>query len=311
MSTITIESPIAARLASLAAQIGNTPLVPIRRLNAKPGVQVLVKLEWHQLGQSVKARAAYNIIRRAVGQGLLHPGKTLLDATSGNTGIAYAAIGAAAGIRVKLVVPANISVARRQILQALGAEIVFSSPLEGTDGAQVLARELAESDPSAYYYADQYSHPGNTEAHVVGTAQEIWQQTNGQVTHFIAGLGTTGSFTGTATGLKALNPEIVAIELQPDVAMHGLEGWKHLETARVPRIYNPGIADKRLEVTTEEAYAVVRDAARLEGLLLSPSAAANLAGALRLAESIERGVIVTLLPDNADKYAEILHEILG
>ena len=311
MNTLTVESPIAARLAAISAQIGNTPLVPIRRMLVKPGVQLFVKLEWQQMGQSVKARAAYQIISQAVADGLLGDWNTLLDATSGNTGIAYAAIAAAAGLRVKLVVPANISTARRQILQAFGAELVFSSPYEGTDGAQQLARELYASAPESYYLADQYSNPANLRAHIHGTAPEIWRQTGGQVTHFVAGLGTTGSFTGTATGLKRLNPNIQAIELQPDIAMHALEGWKHLETAVVPKIYDAGIADRRLEISTETAYATLRRAAKSEGLLLSPSSAANLAGAIQVAQSLDKGTVVTLLPDNADKYAENLQEIFA
>jgi S-sulfo-L-cysteine synthase (O-acetyl-L-serine-dependent) len=298
-------------LLALQSQIGNTPLIPIRRMFSKPGVQIFAKLEWHQLGQSVKARAAYQIILQAVAKGQLGPGRTLLDATSGNTGIAYAAIGAAVGLKVKLVVPANISVARRKILQAHGAELVFSSPLEGTDGAQQLAREIAESNPTQYYYADQYSNVANLKAHVLGTAPEIWTQTAGQITHFVTGLGTTGSFTGTATKLKCLNPDISAIALQPDIAMHALEGWKHLETAVVPKIYNPYLADAVEEVSTELAYATLRDAARLEGLILSPSAAANLAGAIQVARSLSSGIVVTLLPDNGDKYTDLLNEILA
>lgn len=310
MNTIIAASQIETRLASLAPQIGHTPLVPIRRLIAQDGVQVYVKLEWYQLGQSVKARPAYQIILQAVKAGLLDAEKTLLDVTSGNTGIAYAAIGAAVGLKIKLVVPANISVARRQILTALGAELVFSSPLEGTDGAQRLAKEMIASEPDAYFYADQYSNLANLQAHVLGTAPEIWEQTGGRITHFVAGLGTTGSFTGTTTQLKKLNPGIIAIELQPDVAMHALEGWKHLETSTsVPSIYKHSLADGRLEVSTEEAYAMMRDAARYEGLLLSPSSAANLAGAIRLAKSLDSGTVVTLLPDNADKSTEIFHEI--
>jgi cysteine synthase B len=310
MNTVSTISLLQSRLDSLAQQIGNTPLVPIRRLNTQPGVELFVKLEWHQLGQSVKARAAYQIVLDAVNARLLHENIVLLDATSGNTGIAYAAIGAATGIKVQLVVPANISVTRRQILNALGAELVFSSPLEGTDGSQRLAREMVANAPEKYFYADQYSNPANVAAHIRTTAPEIWAQTSESITHFAAGLGTTGSFTGTVTGLKGFNPAIQAIELQPDVAMHAMEGWKHLETAlNIPKIYNPKLADGRIVVSTEEAYQVMRDAARFEGLLLSPSAAGNLAGALKLANSLSSGVVVTILPDNADKSTEIFDEI--
>ncbi|MBK9453459.1 MAG: cysteine synthase family protein [Bacteroidetes bacterium] len=309
MNTVTQLSPLQSRLHSLAAQVGNTPLVPIRRLLNKPGVEVYVKLEWHQIGQSVKARAAYQIILQAVKAGLLNPEKTLLDATSGNTGIAYAAIGAAIGIQTKLVVPDNMAAARKQILKAYGAQLVFSDSMEGGDGAQRLAKEILAKDPEAYFYADQYSNPANVLAHTLGTAPEIWAQTQGRITHFVSSLGTTGSFVGTSAALKKLNPQIQAIELQPDIAMHAMEGWKHLETSDVPKIYNPAAADARLVVTTDEAYAMMRDAARYEGLLLSSSSAGNLVGALALAKSISEGVIVTLLPDSAEKSIELFPEI--
>lgn len=309
MNTIELQINLEQRLAEIGRQVGNTPLVRLRGVYEKPGVEIWAKLEWQQIGQSVKARAAYAIMGDAVRKGLLGGGKSLLDATSGNTGIAYAAIGAALGVGVTLVVPANISAARRQILGALGAELVYSSPLEGTDGAQALARELAEAAPDRYYYADQYSHAANPQAHIRTTAAEIWTQTGGTVTHFVAGLGTTGSFTGTATGLKRLNPGIVAVELQPDFALHALEGWKHLETAVVPKIYDAKVADLRLEVSTERAYEVIKLVARKEGLLLSPSAAANLVGAIAVAEGIEEGKVVTLFADSGDKYGEVYQEI--
>ena len=278
----------------------------------RAGVEIWAKLEWQQLGGSVKARPAYNIIKTAIAQGQLHPGKTLIDATSGNTGIAYAAIGAALGLRVRLFVPDNITVERRRMLQALGAELVYSAPLEGTDGAQRMARELVASEPEHYFYADQYSNDANWRAHQEGTAQELWQQTQGKLTHFVTALGTSGSFMGTTRGLKALDSSIQCIELQPDIAMHALEGWKFMETAlMVPAIYDSSIADGRLIVTTERAHEVIQLVARQEGLLLSPSSAANLAGAIALADTLEQGLIVTLLPDSSEKYSEVYDEIFA
>ncbi len=300
------------RLAEIGQQIGNTPLVPIRSVYTKPGVEIWAKLEWQQLGGSVKARPAYNMIKVAVEQGLLYPGKTLIDATSGNTGIAYAAIGAALGLPVMLFVPDNINLDRRKMLNALGAQLVYSEPLEGTDGAQRMARELVARDPLGYFYADQYSNAANWQSHASGTAQEIWQQTAGKITHFAAGLGTTGSFTGTTRGLRELDPRIQCIELQPDIAMHALEGWKFLETAlAIPSIYEAGLADGRFEVTTDQAHALIKEVARKEGLLLSPSAAANLAGAIALADTLESGVVVTLFPDSSEKYTEVYDELFA
>jgi S-sulfo-L-cysteine synthase (O-acetyl-L-serine-dependent) len=312
MNALNINTEWLASLDIVGQQIGRTPLVPIRRLFQKPGVEIWAKLEWQQLGGSVKARPAYNIIRRAVEQGLLYPGKTLIDATSGNTGIAYAAVGAAIGLPVTIVAPANMTIARRQMLHAHGAKIIFSSPLEGTDGSQALVRELVAAEPEGYFYADQYSNDANWQAHEAGTAQEIWQQTAGRITHFATGLGTTGSFMGTTRGLKALNPRIQAIELQPDFAMHTLEGWKYLDAAVViPAIYKSELADGRIEVKVERAHEIIHLAARQEGLLLSPSSAASLAGAIALAETLEKGVVVTLFADNIEKYAELYDEIFA
>jgi S-sulfo-L-cysteine synthase (O-acetyl-L-serine-dependent) len=312
MKTLEINIEWRTRLAEIGQQIGNTPLVPIRNVYHRPGVEIWAKLEWQQLGGSVKARPAYNMIKVAVEQGLLYPGKTLIDATSGNTGIAYAAIGAALGLPVVLFVPDNINLDRRKMLHALGAELVYSEPLEGTDGAQRMARELVARDPLGYFYADQYSNAANWQSHEAGTAQEIWQQTAGKITHFAAGLGTTGSFTGTTRGLRALNPGIQCIELQPDIAMHALEGWKFLETAlAIPSIYEAGLADGRFVVTTDQAHALIKEVARKEGLLLSPSAAANLAGAIAVADTLESGVVVTLFPDSSEKYTEVYDELFA
>ncbi len=301
--------PLRARLKRLQPLVGNTPLVEIRNLWQKPGVRLFAKLEWQQFGGSVKTRPAFEIIRRAVENGALTPGKHLLDATSGNTGIAYAAIGAALGIPVTLCLPENASRARIRILRSLGAELILTSKLEGTDGAQQQARALAAEHPNRFFYADQYANPNNWKAHQNGTAREIWDQTQGRITHFVAGLGTTGTFTGTTRGLKARNPEVRCIALQPNNPMHGLEGWKHLETAIVPKIFDHTLPDEVLEVDTLEAYDMVRRLAAEEGLLVSPSAAANLLGAMEVARRLDRGVVVTTFADNAEKYEEVMEEI--
>lgn len=293
---------------SLASQVGNTPLHRITRLFSKPGVNILAKMEWQQLSGSVKARAAYNIFKTAIENAQLVRGKALLDATSGNTGIAYAAIGKQLSIPVVLCLPENASRERKEILTALGAEIIYTSRFEGTDGAQDAARELAGKYPDKYFYADQYKNDNNWKAHFYSTAPEIMDALPG-VTHFVAGLGTTGTFTGTGRRLRQLNPGIRLISLQPDNPMHGLEGWKHLETAIVPAIYDSTVANENLEISSEEAYEVIKAAYRHEGLLLSPSAAANLAGAIRVAEKLEQGTVVTVFPDNADKYSEVINKL--
>ena len=294
---------------SLEKKIGNTPLHHITRLFHKKNVQVYAKKEWMQLSGSVKARAAYNIIRKAVENGELTTRRTLLDATSGNTGIAYAHIARLLNIPVALCLPENASKERKDILQSLGVRLILTSRFEGTDGAQQVARSMAEEDPAGYFYADQYKNENNWKAHYHSTAPEIFRELPG-ITHFVAGLGTTGTFVGTGRRLRELQPSIRLISLQPDFALHGLEGWKHLETAIVPEIYDPGVADANEAVSTEEAYEMIRAAHRHEGLLLSPSAAANLVGTLRIAETLEEGILVTVLPDNADKYSEIIQKII-
>src|SRR5215470_16862958 len=226
------------------ARVGNTPLIRFERLTREwPHIQILGKAEWTNPGGSVKDRAAFNIIETALRSGALRPGKRLLDATSGNTGIAYAMIGAARGIPVTLCVPANVSLERKRILTAYGAEVIWTDPLEGSDGAIRKAQELYAANPDKYFYADQYSNHANWQAHYYGTAEEIWSQTQGAVTHFVAGLGTSGTFVGTTRRLKELNPAIRAISFQPDSAFHGLEGLKHMPTAIVPKIYDPSLAD--------------------------------------------------------------------
>lgn len=298
------------KLSEIGHRIGSTPIHRINSLSPKPGVDILAKLEWEQFGGSVKARAAYRIIRYALTTGRLQPGQRLLDASSGNTGIAYASICAAMDIPMTLCLPENASRERILILKALGVELILTSQLEGTDGAQRVAAEMAIQHPGRYYYADQYNNPRNWQAHFYTTSKEIVEQTSGRVTHFVAGLGTTGSFTGTSRGLKCHLPSIQLIALQPEWPMHGLEGWKHLETAKVPGIYDQSLADRQLAVDTEEACDLLRFVARKEGMLISPSAAANLLGAKKVAETISNGTIVTLLADNGEKYQEVLSQIL-
>ena len=287
--------------------VGNTPLVRFESLAAGlPHVQILGKAEWLNPGGSVKDRAAFNIIESALRTGALSRGKRLLDATSGNTGIAYAMIGAARGVGVTLCVPENVSLERKRILAAYGAEIIWTDPQEGTDGAIRLARKLAQDEADKYFYADQYSNDANWLAHYYGTAVEIWSQTHGAITHFVAGLGTSGTFAGTTRRLKKFNPSIQAISVQPDSAFHGLEGLKHMPTALVPRIYDPSLADAMLEVSTEAAYAMVKRVARSEGVLLGISGGAALAAAEKVARQLaaadQPAVIVTVLPDSGDRY---------
>ena len=290
------------------AQIGNTPLLRFDSLTREwPYTQILGKAEWANPGGSVKDRAALNIIESALRSGALGPGKHLLDATSGNTGIAYAMIGAARGIPITLCVPANVSIERKRILAAYGAEVIWTDPLEGSDGAIRKAKEIYAAHPGKYFYADQYSNDANWLAHYHGTAAEIWSQTECAVTHFVAGLGTTGTFVGTTRRLKEFNPAIQAISFQPDSAFHGLEGLKHMATAIVPGIYDPSLADASLEVSTEAAYEMVKRIARTEGVLLGISAGAALVASRMVAEQIsakanESATIVTVLPDSADKY---------
>lgn len=300
---------IQSKLSEVVKQVGNTPLRPLRKIFSKKNVHLFAKEEWKQLSGSVKCRPAFNIIRNAIESGELNQQNALLDATSGNTGIAYAAIGTKLGIKVVLCLPENASKERKEILQSLGAEIILTSRFEGTDGAQDAAKELVAKNPGKYFYADQYKNDNNWKAHYFTTAPEIFNALPG-ITHFVAGLGTTGTFTGTGRKLKELNPSVQLISLQPDSALHGMEGWKHLETAVVPSIYDPGVADKNFEVSTEEAYEMLKAVAKYEGIILSPSSAANIAGALRVAEKLDEGTVVTMLPDNADKYSEVIRKLL-
>jgi cysteine synthase B len=292
----------------LEAQVGHTPLLGFRRITGHlpPTVAIYAKAEWANPGGSVKDRAALSIIRRAEEAGQLRPGQTILESTSGNTGIALAMFGAARGYPVKLFLPENASPERIQILRAYGAEIVFTDPLEGSDGALLAARQAVQAEPDRYFYADQYNNPANWLAHYHGTALEIWEQTGQQVTHFAAALGTTGTFVGTTRRLKALNPAIRAIALQPDSPFNGLEGLKHLPSAITPDIYDATLADEVRGIHTEAAYAMVRRLAREEGLLVGISSGAALVGALQVAEDLaasgQPGRIVTIFPDNGMKY---------
>ncbi|MHB1023597.1 MAG: PLP-dependent cysteine synthase family protein [Acidobacteriaceae bacterium] len=288
-------------------RIGNTPLVRLVRLTEHlPGIQILGKAEWTNPGGSVKDRPASAIVTAAEERGDLRAGRGLLDATSGNTGIAYAMLGAAKGFRVTLCMPSNVSPERKKILSAYGAEIVWTDPADGSDGAIRKARELAAAHPDRYYYADQYSNDANWGAHYRTTANEIWQQTEGQVTHFVAGLGTSGTFMGTTRRLKELNPAIQCISMQPDSPFNGLEGLKHMATAIVPRIYDAALADRNIDMSTESAYAMAKRLAKTEGLLVGVSAAAAVATSLQIAEEEaakgKGAVIVTILCDSADKY---------
>jgi S-sulfo-L-cysteine synthase (O-acetyl-L-serine-dependent) len=287
-------------------RIGNTPLLRLERIARDlANVQLLGKAEWYNPGGSVKDRAAFNIVKEGRRSGKFPASKTLLDSTSGNTGIAYAMIGAAEGFPVTLCMPENVSVERKRILFAYGANIVYTDPADGSDGAITAARELYAREPEKYFYADQYSNPANWQAHYHGTAEEIWQQTEGRITHFVAMLGTSGTFIGTSRRLKELHPSVRCISLQPDSAFHGIEGAKHMASAIVPKIYDPKLADEDIEIATEDAYAYAIRASREEGLLLGISAGAAIAGCAQVARGLkkdEEAVMVTIFPDSGDKY---------
>jgi cysteine synthase B len=289
----------------LEASIGNTPLIRLRRVTSHlpPGIEIYVKAEHMNPGGSVKDRAALSMILAAERSGELTRDKTILDATSGNTGIAYAMIGSARGYPVTVTLPSNASFVRKRTLKLFGADVIETDPLSGTDGAQIAAKELLEKFPDKYFYSDQYNNPANWQAHYLTTAPEIWQQTRGLITHFLAGLGTTGTFVGTTKRLKEFNPLLHAVSMQPDSPLHGLEGMKHLETAIVPGIYDPKIADENFTVATEDAQAMTRRLAREEGLFVGVSSGANVYAAVKLAERLDGdAVIVTVLCDGGSKY---------
>jgi len=283
--------------------VGNTPLLELPSISAEtPGVSIFGKAEWYNPGGSVKDRPALWMIRDGEERGLLTPEKTILDATSGNTGIAYAWIGAALGYKVRLCMPKNASEERKKILRAYGVEFVLTDPGEGSDGAIREVRKLYAEDPERYFYPDQYSNPANPRSHYESTAPEIWDATGGEITHFVAGLGTSGTFVGTASRLKEYNPDIRVISFEPDSPFHGLEGMKHMESAIVPHIYDPSVADENRRTPTEDAYEMVKRVAREEGILIGISAGAAVATAAKVAREIEYGTVVTILCDGADKY---------
>jgi S-sulfo-L-cysteine synthase (O-acetyl-L-serine-dependent) len=289
--------------ASMIDLIGGTPLVRLRTLGADlPGIELYAKAEFQNPGGSVKDRAAASILREAQRTGRLRDGVTILDATSGNTGIAYAMISAAYGYRLKLCMPANVTPERTRMLKAYGAEIVLTDPMEGTDGAIREARRLFAADPQRYFYADQYNNDANWRAHYETTGPEIIEQTEGRITHFVAGLGTSGTFMGVGRRLREFNPDIQLISVQPDSPMHGVEGLKHMETAIRPGIYDDTLADEDVRVTTERAYAFTRRLASEEGMLVGVSSGAALAAALDLSERVRKGLIVVVFPDSGTRY---------
>ncbi|CAN5835413.1 cysteine synthase family protein [soil metagenome] len=307
MQTAVLERKLKTRTEdnSLELKIGNTPLIRLRTItkDLPENIEIYGKAEFMNPGGSVKDRAALAMILAGEKSGELTKNKTILDATSGNTGIAYAMIGAARGYKVTLTLPKNASAARKKILKLYGARIIETDPMNGTDGAQIKAKELVAEFPDRYFYPDQYNNEANWKAHFETTAPEIWQQTNGRITHFLAGLGTTGTFIGTSRGLKNFNPKIKTISMQPATPLHGLEGMKHLETAIVPGIYDASVADENVEVETEDAQSMTRALAREEGLFVGVSSGANVFAALRQARQLKtESVIVTILCDGGGKY---------
>jgi cysteine synthase B len=288
---------------TVLSAIGHTPLMRLATIPRDlSGVEIYAKAEWLNPGGSVKDRPALNMVLAGERSGALRPGKIILDATSGNTGIALAMIGAARRYRVRLCLPANASEEREKILAAYGADLVLTDPLEMTDGAIRKARALAAADPERYFYADQYNNPANWQAHYEATAPEIWHQTGGRVTHFVAGVGTGGTFVGTARRLIEFNPSVRLIEFQPDRPLHGIEGLKHMPSSLVPGIYDPTLANERLAIATEDAYEMVVRLAREEGLFVGISSGAATAAALTVARRVREGVIVTVFPDGGGKY---------
>jgi cysteine synthase B len=294
----------ARRIADVTAAVGNTPLVRLRNLEAKecPGVELWLKLEYCNPGGSVKDRPALQMIRDAIADGRLRPGKILIDSTSGNTGVAYSLFGAALGIPVHLVMPANVSQARKDITRAFGTELILSDPMEGSDGAIRLVQEIVRKNPDRYFYADQYSNASNWRAHYVGTGREILEQVGDRITHFVAGLGTTGTMMGTARRLHEHTRPVYCVAVQPAEAMHGLEGLKHMASSIVPPIYDASVPDEMLHVSTEEGWDMADRVAREEGLHIGHSSGANVCAAIRIAQRIGRGCVVTIAADRGDRY---------
>lgn len=297
MKTLSIGRP------ALLECIGNTPLLPLKLPGgASPRVEIWAKAEWFNPGGSVKDRAAFFITQDAIARGLLRDGKTLLDATSGNTGIAYAMLGAAQGFAVELCMPANVSAERKRIVRAYGAALTLTDPLEGSDGAILKARALVAANPERYYYADQYNNPNNWRAHYETTAPEIWRQTGGRITHFVAAIGTSGTLMGTAKRLREYNPAIQIVEVEPADELQIIEGLKHMASAIVPGIYDAHLADRKISVEAEAAYETAREVARDEGYLVGFSSGAAIYAARRLADELDAGVIVTVMPDSGERY---------
>lgn len=292
-----------AETRDLLSNVGNTPLISLRHVGPRNhDVRLLVKAEWFNPSGSVKARSVLSIIETAEREGALTNGKTILDSTSGNAGLAYAMIAAGRGYRVKLTIPRNMNAERKHLLRAYGAELVYTDPLEGSDGAIKRAREICAENPASYFYADQYSNDANWKAHYETTGQEIWNQTGGSVTHFVAGIGTGGTLMGTGRRLRECNSEIQVIAVQPDSPFHGLEGLKHIPTSIKAGIYEPSFPDRIAEIGTEAAQRTVMELAKREGILVGPSSGAAIAASLRIAEEIDEGTIVALLPESGERY---------
>lgn len=289
---------------SLLDAIGNTPLLRLQRLtrDLPAGVEISVKAEWFNPGGSVKDRPVRRIVEDAERDGRLTPNRIILDSSSGNAGIAYAMIGAAKGYGVRLVVPDNVSEERKHILRALGAEVLYSDPLDGSDGAILVVRRMVQDDPGRYFFGDQYNNPSNWRAHYETTGPEVYAQTDGRITHFVAGLGTGGTVVGAGRRLRELNPQIQVVAVEPDSALHGIEGLKHMATAIVPGIYDPSVHQRKVEVRTETAYAMAQRLAREEGLLVGQSSGGAMVAAVEVARGLQRGVVVVVLPDGGDRY---------
>lgn len=304
--TLVKQKPIAR---DILAQIGNTPLLDLSAFahaqGVAPGVEIFAKAEWFNPGGSVKARAALQMVVEAEASGLLSPGKTIIDSSSGNTGIALALIGAARGYDVHLVMPANVSQERKALVRAYGATLIESDPLEGSDGAILHVREIVAADPRRYCYMNQYNNPANWRAHYLSTGPEIWRQSRGAITHFVAGLGTTGTFMGVGRYLKRRNPDIELVAVQPEDELAVIEGLKHLASAIVPGIYDAGLPDRFIDLAADAAWQTTRDLARQAGLFVGVSAGAAVAAAIELAHTLRAGTIVTVLPDDGSKYVSL------
>ncbi len=293
-------------------KIGNTPLLSLKKIAQRecPGVEIFAKAEWHNTGGSVKARPALRMIEQGEKLGLLKPGMTILDSTSGNTGVAYALIGLIKGYKVKLVMPGNVCNERKQLMASgYHAEVVFSDPLESSDGSIIMCKEIYEQDPEAYYWPDQYNNPENWRAHYYTTANEIWEQTGGRVTHFCAGIGTTGTVMGTSRGLKDKNSAIKRYAVEPEEALHGIEGLKHMGSSIVPGIYKLDDLDGKISIKTEEAYNMVSHLFEYEGLQVGSSSGAAVAAAVKIGKTLNEGVVVTILPDSCE--CDITHGVFS